>query len=212
MSAAKITVAKKAIGHIEKKLDRNMVLGIGTGSTVNFFIEELAHFKSLFKGAVSTSEASTKLLQDIGIEVFNLNDVNEVSYYIDGADEVSPENFLIKGGGGAHTREKIVAAASKSFICIVDSSKLVNQLGLFPLPIEVIPESRSMVARKIIELGGLPEYRSGFITDQGNQIIDVKNLIIKDPKELESYLNNIPGVVENGIFSFNKPDLVLTEI
>ena len=212
MSAAKITVAKKAIGHIEKKLDRNMVLGIGTGSTVNFFIEELANFKSLFKGAVSSSEASTKLLQDIGIEVFNLNDVNEVSYYIDGADEVSPENFLIKGGGGAHTREKIVAAASKSFICIVDSYKLVDQLGLFPLPIEVIPESRSMVARKIIELGGLPEYRSGFITDQGNQIIDVKNLIIKDPKDLESYLNNIPGVVENGIFSFNKPDLVLTEI
>ena len=163
MSAAKITVAKKAIGHIEKKLDRNMVLGIGTGSTVNFFIEELAKFKNLFKGAVSSSEASTKLLQDIGIEVFNLNDVNEVSYYIDGADEVSPENFLIKGGGGAHTREKIVAAASKSFICIVDSSKLVDQLGLFPLPIEVIPESRSMVARKIIELGGLPEYRSGFI-------------------------------------------------
>ena len=180
--------------------------------TVNFFIEELANFKSLFKGAVSSSEASTKLLQDIGIEVFNLNDVNEVSYYIDGADEVSPENFLIKGGGGAHTREKIVAAASTSFICIVDSSKLVDQLGLFPLPIEVIPESRSMVARKIIELGGLPEYRSGFITDQGNQIIDVKNLIMKDPKELESYLNNIPGVVENGIFSFNKPDLVLTEI
>ena len=212
MSAAKITVAKKAIGHIEKKLDRNMVLGIGTGSTVNFFIEELAHFKSLFKGAVSSSEASTKLLQDIGIEVFNLNDVNEVSYYIDGADEVSPENFLIKGGGGAHTREKIVAASSTCFICIVDSSKLVDQLGLFPLPIEVIPESRSMVARKIIELGGLPEYRSGFITDQGNQIIDVKNLIIKDPKDLESYLNNIPGVVENGIFSFNKPDLVLTEI
>ena len=172
----------------------------------------LAKFKNLFKGAVSSSEASTKLLQDIGIEVFNLNDVNEVSYYIDGADEVSPENFLIKGGGGAHTREKIVAAASKSFICIVDSSKLVDQLGLFPLPIEVIPESRSMVARKIIELGGLPEYRSGFITDQGNQIIDVKNLIIKDPKDLESYLNNIPGVVENGIFSFNKPDLVLTEI
>ena len=172
MSAAKITVAKKAIGHIEKKLDRNMVLGIGTGSTVNFFIEELAKFKNLFKGAVSSSEASTKLLQDISIEVFNLNDVNEVSYYIDGADEVSPENFLIKGGGGAHTREKIVAAASTSFICIVDSSKLVDQLGLFPLPIEVIPESRSMVARKIIELGGLPEYRSGFITDQGNQIID----------------------------------------
>jgi len=209
MSAAKISVAKKAINQIEKKFTRDMVLGIGTGSTVNFFIEELSKYKNHFYGAVSSSEASTKLLKEIGIEVFSLNDVNEVSFYIDGADEVSPNNHLIKGGGGAHTREKIVAASSKEFICIVDKSKLVKQLGNFPLPIEVIPESRSMVARKIVALGGTPEYRNGFITDQGNEIIDVKDLEIPDPEALEIYLNNIPGVVDNGIFAFNKPSTVL---
>ena len=209
MSAAKISVAKKAINQIEKKFTRDMVLGIGTGSTVNFFIEELSKYKNHFYGAVSSSEASTKLLKAIGIDVFSLNDVNEVSFYIDGADEVNPNNHLIKGGGGAHTREKIVAASSKEFICIVDKSKLVKQLGNFPLPIEVIPESRSMVARKIVALGGTPEYRNGFITDQGNEIIDVKDLEIPDPEALEIYLNNIPGVVDNGIFAFNKPSTVL---
>ena len=209
MSAAKISVAKKAINQIEKKFTRDMVLGIGTGSTVNFFIEELSKYKNHFYGAVSSSEASTKLLKAIGIDVFSLNDVNEVSFYIDGADEVNPNNHLIKGGGGAHTREKIVAASSKEFICIVDKSKLVKQLGNFPLPIEVIPESRSMVARKIVALGGTPEYRNGFITDQGNEIIDVKDLEIPDPEALEIYLNNIPGVVDDGIFAFNKPSTVL---
>ena len=209
MSAAKISVAKKAINQIEKKFTRDMVLGIGTGSTVNFFIEELSKYNNHFYGAVSSSEASTKLLKEIGIDVFSLNDVNEVSFYIDGADEVSPNNHLIKGGGGAHTREKIVAASSKEFICIVDKSKLVKQLGNFPLPIEVIPESRSMVARKIVALGGTPEYRNGFVTDQGNEIIDVKDLEIPDPEALEIYLNNIPGVVDNGIFAFNKPSTVL---
>ena len=209
MSASKISVAKKAINQIEKKFTRNMVLGIGTGSTVNLFIEELSKYKNFFYGAVSSSDASSKLLTEKGIEVFSLNDVNEVSFYIDGADEVSPSNHLIKGGGGAHTREKIVAASSKEFICIVDKSKLVKQLGNFPLPIEVIPESRSMVARKIVALGGTPEYRNGFITDQGNEIIDVKNLEIPDPEALEIFLNNIPGVVDNGIFAFNKPSTVL---
>ena len=209
MSAAKISVAKKAINQIEKRFTRDMVLGIGTGSTVNFFIQELSKYKNHFYGAVSSSEASTKLLKAIGIDVFSLNDVNEVSFYIDGADEVSPNNHLIKGGGGAHTREKIVAASSKEFICIVDKSKLVKQLGNFPLPIEVIPESRSMVARKIVALGGTPEYRNEFITDQGNEIIDVKDLEIPDPEALEIYLNNIPGVVDNGIFAFNKPSTVL---
>ena len=209
MSAAKISVAKKAINQIEKKFTRDMVLGIGTGSTVNFFIQELSKYKNHFYGAVSSSEASTKLLKAIGIDVLSLNDVNEVSFYIDGADEVNPNNHLIKGGGGAHTREKIVAASSKEFICIVDKSKLVKQLGNFPLPIEVIPESRSMVARKIVALGGTPEYRNGFITDQGNEIIDVKDLEIPDPEALEIYLNNIPGVVDNGIFAFNKPSTVL---
>ena len=209
MSAAKISVAKKAINQIEKKFTRDMVLGIGTGSTVNFFIQELSKYKNHFYGAVSSSEASSKLLKAIGIDVFSLNDVNEVSFYIDGADEVNSNNYLIKGGGGAHTREKIVAASSKEFICIVDKSKLVKQLGTFPLPIEVIPESRSMVARKIVALGGTPEYRNGFITDQGNEIIDVKDLEIPDPEALEIYLNNIPGVVDNGIFAFNKPSTVL---
>ena len=209
MSAAKISVAKKAMDHIEKKLSQEMVLGIGTGSTVNFFIEELEAHRNYFKGAVSSSEASSKLLEEKKIEVFSLNDVNEVAFYIDGADEVSPENFLIKGGGGAHTREKIVAAAAKEFICIVDQSKFVEALGTFPLPIEVIPESRSMVARKIVSLGGNPVYRDGFITDQGNQIIDVHDMEIKQPLELEAKLNSIPGVVDNGIFAFYKPELVL---
>ena len=209
MSAAKISVAKKAIEYIEKKLSQEMILGIGTGSTVNFFIDELERYKSYFKGAVSSSEASSKLLKEKNIEVFSLNDVNEVAFYIDGADEVSPENFLIKGGGGAHTREKIVASAAKEFICIVDESKFVDVLGSFPLPVEVIPESRSMVARKVVSLGGNPVYREGFITDQGNQIIDVHDMKIDQPRELEAKLNSIAGVVDNGIFAFNKPEVVL---
>ena len=209
MSAAKISVAKKAISHIEKKLTSEVILGIGTGSTVNFFIEEIGEFRNHFRGAVSSSEASTKLLKAKNIEVFSLNDVNEIEFYIDGADEVSPDNFLIKGGGGAHTREKIVAAAAKEFICIVDNSKLVEVLGSFPLPVEVIPESRSMVARKIVAIGGRPIYRSGFITDQGNQILDIHDIRINNPEEMEILLNNIPGVVDNGIFAFDKPEIVL---
>ena len=209
MSTAKISVAKKAIHHIEKKLSKNMILGIGTGSTVNFFIEELSRYKNHFKGAVSSSEASTKLLEASGIEVFSLNDVNELEFYVDGADEVAPNNFLIKGGGGAHTREKIVASASREFICIVDKSKMVQKLGAFPLPIEVIPESRSLVARKILSLGGTPIYRNNFITDQGNQILDVKDIDISNPEELEILINSIAGVVDNGIFAKNKPQVVL---
>ena len=209
MSASKISVAKKAIEYIEKKLSQEMILGIGTGSTVNFFIDELERYKSYFKGAVSSSEASSRLLKEKNIDVFSLYDVNEVAFYIDGADEVSPENFLIKGGGGAHTREKIVASAAKEFICIVDESKFVDVLGSFPLPVEVIPESRSMVARKVVSLGGNPVYREGFITDQGNQIIDVHDMKIDQPHELEAKLNSIAGVVDNGIFAFNKPELVL---
>ena len=209
MSTAKISVAKKAIHHIEKKLSKNMILGIGTGSTVNFFIEELSRYKNHFKGAVSSSEASTKLLEASGIQVFSLNDVNELEFYVDGADEVAPNNFLIKGGGGAHTREKIVASASREFICIVDKSKMVQKLGAFPLPIEVIPESRSLVARKILSLGGTPLYRNNFTTDQGNQILDVKDIDITNPEELEILINSIAGVVDNGIFAKNKPQVVL---
>ena len=209
MSASKISVAKKAISHIEKKLTSEVILGIGTGSTVNFFIEEIGEFRNHFRGAVSSSEASTQLLKAKNIEVFSLNDVNEIEFYIDGADEVSPDNFLIKGGGGAHTREKIVAAAAKEFICIVDDSKLVEVLGSFPLPVEVIPESRSMVSRKIVAIGGRPVYRSGFVTDQGTQILDIHDIRINNPEEMEILLNNIPGVVDNGIFAFDKPEIVL---
>ena len=209
MSAAKISVAKKAVKYIESKISRGTVLGIGTGSTVNFFIEELGNLKHHFKGVVSSSNASSEILINKGIEVFSLNDVNEVEFYIDGADEVTPENFLIKGGGGAHTREKIVAAASNEFICIIDKTKLVNKLGAFPLPLEVIPESRSMVARKIIAMGGRPVYRNNFLTDQKNHILDIHDIDISDPVKLEKILNNIPGVVDNGIFANNKPEIVL---
>jgi ribose 5-phosphate isomerase A len=209
MSSSKINVAKQAINYIKDKLHPDMVLGIGTGSTVNFFIEELGKYKNLFSGAVSSSDASSILLNEKGIEVFNLNDVMDIAFYIDGADEVSPSNCLIKGGGGAHTREKIVASASNEFVCIVDDSKLVSELGDFPLPVEVIPESRSLVARKIVSMGGAPIYRSGFVTDQGNHILDVKDLNISSPEAVEALLNNIPGVVDNGIFAFNKPKTVL---
>jgi ribose 5-phosphate isomerase A len=194
MSSSKINVAKQAINYIKDKLHPDMVLGIGTGSTVNFFIEELGEYKNLFSGAVSSSDASSILLNEKGIEVFNLNDVMDIAFYIDGADEVSPSNCLIKGGGGAHTREKIVASASNEFVCIVDDSKLVSELGDFPLPVEVIPESRSLVARKIVSMGGTPIYRSGFVTDQGNHILDVKDLNISNPEAVEALLNNIPGL------------------
>ena len=209
MSAAKINVAKKAVKYIEDKISKETVIGIGTGSTVNFFIQELCNLKHHFKGVVSSSNASSELLKEKSIEVFSLNDVNEVEFYIDGADEVTPENFLIKGGGGAHTREKIVAAASNEFICIVDKTKLVNKLGAFPLPVEVIPESRSMVARKITAMGGKPVYRNNFLTDQKNHILDIHDIDISDPARLEEILNNIPGVVDNGVFAKNKPKLVL---
>ena len=209
MSGSKINVAKQAIKYIENKLYPETILGIGTGSTVNFFIEELKNLKNNFAGAVSSSEASSNLLSENGIEVFNLNDVSEIAFYIDGADEVSPNYELIKGGGGAHTREKIVASASNEFICIVDDSKMVSKLGAFPLPVEVIPESRSLVARKILSLGGIPTPRAGFLTDQGNQILDVAEIDISNPDALEALINNIPGVVDNGIFAFNKPGVVL---
>ena len=209
MSSSKISVAKQAINYIKDTLHPKMILGIGTGSTVNFFIEELGAYKNFFAGAVSSSEVSSNLLCEKGIKVFNLNDVLDIAYYIDGADEVSPNYELIKGGGGAHTREKIVASASNEFICIVDKTKLVSQLGAFPLPLEVLPESRSLVARKIVSMGGAPIYRTGFITDQGNEILDIKGLDISNPESMEALLNNIPGVVDNGIFALNKPKKVL---
>ena len=208
MSGSKINVAKQAIEFLHRKLSSEMILGIGTGTTVNFFIEELKAYKHLFKGAVSSSERSTALLKEAGIIVYDLNNIREIAFYIDGADEVADDKSLIKGGGGAHTREKIVASASDHFICIVDESKLVKQLGKFPLPIGVIPKSRSLVSRKIVSMGGTPIYRQSFITDQGNQIIDVKGLDLSDSLKMEMDLNSIAGVVDNGIFAINKPKTV----
>ena len=209
MSNSKLNASIEAIKYIKPKIDFNSIIGVGTGSTVNFFIEELAKIKHLFKGAVSSSEASTKLLENSGIEVFELNDVDEIIVYVDGADEVDPSHNLIKGGGGAHTREKIVASASNEFVCIVDESKLVNVLGNFPLPIEVMVKSRSYVAREIVKLGGVPELRQNFFTDQDNQILDVTNLKIDDPLEFEKNVNLIPGVLDNGIFAKCKPQKVI---
>ena len=209
MSNSKLNASIEAIKYIKPKIDFNSVIGVGTGSTVNYFIEELAKIKHLFKGAVSSSEASTKLLENSGIEVFELNDVDEIIVYVDGADEVDPSHNLIKGGGGAHTREKIVASASNEFVCIVDESKLVKVLGNFPLPIEVMVKSRSYVAREIVKLGGVPELRQNFFTDQDNQILDVTNLKIDNPLALEKNVNLIPGVLDNGIFAKCKPQKVI---
>jgi ribose 5-phosphate isomerase A len=205
MSNSKLNASIEAIEYIKPKIDMNSIIGVGTGSTVNYFIEELEKIKHMFKGAVSSSEASTELLEKSGIEVFELNDINEILVYVDGADEVDTSHHLIKGGGGAHTREKIVASASNEFVCIVDESKLVKVLGSFPLPVEVMIKSRSYVAREIVKIGGLPELRKDFLTDQGNQILDIKDLTIEDPLDLEQRINLIPGVLDNGLFANCKP-------
>ncbi|MDA8544095.1 ribose-5-phosphate isomerase RpiA [Gammaproteobacteria bacterium] len=209
MSNSKLNASIEAIEYIKSKIDINSIIGVGTGSTVNYFIEKLAKIKHTFKGAVSSSDASTKLLEQFGIEVFELNDVNEILVYVDGADEVDVDHHLIKGGGGAHTREKIVASASNEFVCIVDKSKLVNVLGNFPLPVEVLIKSRSYVAREIVKIGGTPELRKDFLTDQGNQILDIKGLKIENPSKLEQKINLIPGVLDNGIFANCKPQKVI---
>jgi ribose 5-phosphate isomerase A len=209
MSNSKLNASIEAIDYLKPKIDTNSIIGVGTGSTVNYFIDELAKIKHIFKGAVSSSEASTQLLEKCGIEVFELNDVNEILVYVDGADEVDGSHNLIKGGGGAHTREKLVASASNEFVCIVDESKLVKMLGNFPLPVEVMIKSRSYVAREIVKIGGLPELRKDFLTDQGNQILDVKDLAIENPLDLEQRINIIPGVLDNGIFANCKPHKVI---
>jgi len=193
--------AAKALDIILPKLYEDSIIGIGTGSTVDLFIEMLAEKNPVFKAAVSSSERSSKLLEQKGIEVSLLNDVGGPDIYVDGADEYDDKKQLIKGGGGALTREKIIAYSAREFICIVDESKKVNRLGSFPLAIEVLEYARSFVAREIVKLGGKPTYRTGFITDQGNQILDVLNLDYAVPYELEIRLNRIPGVVENGIFA-----------
>ena len=187
-----------------------MIVGVGSGSTVNCFIEALGSMKDEIKGAVAASKNSEELLKKHGIEVFSANDVAGLDIYVDGADEINPQKMMIKGGGAALTREKIVAALAKNFICIVDSSKQVDVLGsTFPLPIEVIPMARSQVARKLVALGGAPEYREGVVTDNGNIILDVHNFEILNPVEMEKELNNIAGVVTNGVFALRPANTVI---
>ena len=188
----------------------DMIVGVGSGSTVNCFIEALGTLKDQIKGAVAASKNSEERLRQQGIEVFSTNDVSSLDIYVDGADEINPQKMMIKGGGAALTREKIVAALAKNFICIVDSSKQVDVLGsTFPLPVEVIPMARSQVARKLVALGGAPEYREGVITDNGNIILDVHNFEILNPVEMEKELNNIAGVVTNGVFALRPADTVI---
>jgi ribose 5-phosphate isomerase A len=185
------------------------IVGVGTGSTVTHFIDALATIKHLIKGAVSSSNESTARLQSYGIDVFDLNEVSELSIYVDGADEINPYNHMIKGGGAALTREKIISAVAEKFICIVDNTKNVDILGDFPLPVEVIPMARSYVARELLKLGGDPVYRQGVVTDNGNVILDVYNLKIAEPLKLEAQINAIVGVVTNGLFANRAADVVL---
>ncbi|MEF3193424.1 MAG: ribose-5-phosphate isomerase RpiA [Halothiobacillaceae bacterium] len=185
------------------------IVGVGTGSTVNHFIDGLATIKHKIEGAVSSSNASTERLRKHGIQVFDLNEVDDIPVYVDGADEANEHLQLIKGGGGALTREKIIAHMARTFVCIADESKLVPILGKFPLPIEVIPMARSMVARELVKRGGNPVYREGFVTDNGNQILDVHNLEIMQPTKLEDELNNIPGIVTVGLFALRPADVLL---
>lgn len=205
ISDLKVKAAKAALDYIEHET----VVGIGTGSTVNFFIKELAAIKHRIDGCVPSSKATEVLLRTAGIPVLDLNSVHDLPLYIDGADEVMAHGEMIKGGGGAHTREKIVAQVAKKFICIVDDSKVVSRLGAFPVAVEVIPIARSMVARQLVQLGGDPEYREGFVTDNGNIILDVFNLTINDPMDLEERINKIPGVVDNGLFAHRVADVIL---
>lgn len=201
----KRAVAQAAIAHVPA----DCIVGVGTGSTANYFIDELGKIKHKVRGAVASSEASAKRLQGLGIEVVSLNDAGSLPVYVDGADEITRHLSMTKGGGGALTREKIVAAASKKFVCVCDASKLVDVLGKFPLPVEVIPMARSYVAREIVALGGQPKLRAGFTTDNGNLILDVGGLSILNPVELETALNNIAGVVTNGLFARRPADVLL---
>ncbi|MBY6205117.1 ribose-5-phosphate isomerase RpiA [Halomonas denitrificans] len=201
----KIEVARAALKHVED----GMLLGVGTGSTVNAFIDELGASGIRLEGAVSSSEATTGKLKSIGVDVLELNRTGDLALYIDGADEFDGHRRLIKGGGGALTREKIIAGASKRFVCIVDASKKVDVLGEFPLPVEVLPMARSFVARQLIKLGGQPELREDFTTDNGNVILDVRNLDLVDPVQMETKINQVPGVVTCGLFAHRPADLVL---
>ena len=201
----KRNAAKVAIDYIKN----NAIIGVGTGSTINFFIEELAKNKGFIDGAVSSSVATDKLLKEYNIPIIELNSVDELPVYVDGADEATKNKHLVKGGGGALTREKVIAAASKKFVCIIDDTKLVPILGKFPLPVEVIPMAQSYVAREIIKLGGQPELRRDFITDNGNIILDIHNMKIENPSELENKIDQITGVVTNGLFAKRPADILI---
>ena len=201
----KLAAAQAAIRYVED----GSVVGVGTGSTADFFINELGKIKHRIDGAVASSEGTAQKLKALGVAVYDLNSVKDLPVYVDGADEITQHLAMIKGGGGALTREKIVAAVARKFICIADQSKLVGVLGKFPLPVEVIPMARSYVAREIVKLGGLPAWRQGFTTDNGNLILDVHNLTITQPMALEAALNQIVGVVTNGLFAQRGADVLL---
>ena len=203
--SVKQAAARAAIAYVPD----DCVLGVGTGSTINFFIDELAGIKGRIQGAISSSRASAKRLEQLGIRVLDLNSVDELPVYVDGADEVTRHLTMVKGGGGALTGEKIVAAVARKFICIADESKLVDVLGRFPLPVEVIPMARSYVGRELVKLGGHPKLREGFTSDYGNVILDVYGLSILNPIQLEATLNQIAGVVTNGLFAHRAADLLL---
>jgi ribose 5-phosphate isomerase A len=201
----KQAVAREAIKHVVE----DAVVGVGSGSTANFFIDELGKIKNRISGAVASSDRSAERLKGHGIRLFDLNSVNELPVYIDGADEITEHLAMIKGGGGALTREKIVAAAARKFVCIADESKLVPVLGKFPLPVEVIPMARAYVARQMVRLGGQPQLRENFTTDNGNVVLDVRGLSILNPVELENAINGIAGVVTNGLFARRGADVLL---
>lgn len=203
--AAKRAVAEAALAHVQ----RGAVIGVGTGSTANFFIDMLGDLRNQIAGAVASSEATAQRLKTVGIEVLDLNSVNELPVYVDGADEINPDLHLIKGGGGALTREKVVAAVARQFVCIADESKCVDILGRFPLPVEVIPMARAHVARELVRLGGAPDLRIGFTTDNGNSILDVHGLEILNPIEMEREINQIAGVVTVGLFARRPADVAL---
>ena len=205
LDAMKQAAARAAIAHVPD----DSVVGVGTGSTVNFFIDELAKIKGRIDATVSSSRASAERLKAAGIRVLDLNSVDEVAVYVDGADEITRHLTMIKGGGGALTGEKIVAAVARRFVCIAEARKLVDVLGQFPLPVEVIPMARSLVGRELVRLGGHPQLREGYVTDHGNVILDVHGLNIVHPQELEAALNQIPGVVTNGLFARRPADLLL---
>jgi len=205
----KQAVARAAKAYVAEHLPRGAILGVGTGSTANCFIDELAGIKELLGGAVASSEATRQRLESHGIRVLDLNEVSEMPIYVDGADEIDHGMAMIKGGGGALTREKIVAAVARTFVCVCDQSKRVTTLGRFPLPIEVIPMAREQVRRALIELGGQPKLREGFVTDNGNVILDVHGLTITDPVALENRLAQIVGIVCNGLFARRGADVLL---